>query len=249
MTEAEIVELTKRHTISPWSAQGAVDPIAIDHAEGVYLYTPEGRRILDFNSQLMSVNIGHGDRRVLDAMDAQARKLQYVSPAFTTEIRARVAQKLARIFPGDIDTPLLDKRQVGHAAGLRVAEQAHLLRGARRLLGALQRDADGIRHGEHLVRAEAHGAVAGDATQLAVDLIQRDAGAQRERDHAAHRLGVCHGRTACLAEVDEDLERLPLLVFGDVCKEHAERGFLLDAGGAERRVGTRGDVYGFSIDV
>jgi taurine--2-oxoglutarate transaminase len=103
MTEAEIVELTKRHTISPWSAQGAVDPIPVERGEGVYLYTPNGKRILDFNSQLMSVNIGHGDRRVLDAIAAQAAKLQYVSPAFTTEIRARVAQKLARIFPGDID--------------------------------------------------------------------------------------------------------------------------------------------------
>jgi len=45
---------------------GVLDPIAIDRAEGVYLYTPEGERILDFNSQLMSVNIGHGDRRVID---------------------------------------------------------------------------------------------------------------------------------------------------------------------------------------
>ena len=71
MTEAEIVELTKRHTISPWSAQGAVDPIPVERGEGVYLYTPNGKRILDFNSQLMSVNIGHGDRRVLDAIAAQ----------------------------------------------------------------------------------------------------------------------------------------------------------------------------------
>lgn len=103
MTEAEIIELTRKHTLFPWSAQEAVSPIAIDHAEGIYLYTPEGKRIIDFNSQLMSVNIGHGDRRVLEAISAQAEKVQYVSPGFVTEVRARVAQKLARIFPGDID--------------------------------------------------------------------------------------------------------------------------------------------------
>ena len=103
MTSEEIVRLTRAHTIFSWSVQGAVDPIAIDHAEGVYLYTPEGQRILDFNSQLMSVNIGHGDQRVVDAIDAQARKLQFVHPAFATEIRARLGQKLAQILPGDMD--------------------------------------------------------------------------------------------------------------------------------------------------
>ena len=99
----EIIALSREHTFFSWSVQGAVDPIAIDHAEGVWLYTPDGRRILDFNSQLMSVNIGHGDRRVIDAITAQATKLQYVQPAFATEIRARVGAKLAEIMPGDLD--------------------------------------------------------------------------------------------------------------------------------------------------
>lgn len=103
MTSEEMVRLSREYTLFPWSAQGAVDPIAIDHAEGVYLYTPDGRRILDFNSQLMSVNIGHGDRRVIDAITAQAAKLQYVQPTMVTEVRARLGQKLASLMPGDID--------------------------------------------------------------------------------------------------------------------------------------------------
>ena len=103
LTTDEIVALNREHTFFSWSAQGAIDPIAIDRAEGVWLYTPDGRRILDFNSQLMSVNIGHGDRRVIDAITEQATKLQYVQPAFATEIRARLGAKLAEILPGDID--------------------------------------------------------------------------------------------------------------------------------------------------
>jgi len=103
MTSEELVALSREHTIISLSVQGALDPIAIDRAEGVYLYTPEGRRILDFNSQLMSVNIGHGDRRVVDAITEQATRLQYVQPAFATEIRARLGQKLAEILPGDMD--------------------------------------------------------------------------------------------------------------------------------------------------
>jgi hypothetical protein len=103
MTSEEIVALSREHTFFSWSVQGAIDPIAVDRAEGVYIYTPEGQRILDFNSQLMSVNIGHGDRRVIDAMTAQATKLQFVQPAFATEIRARLGAKLAEILPGDMD--------------------------------------------------------------------------------------------------------------------------------------------------
>ena len=103
MTSEEIVRLSREHTFFSWSVQGAIDPIAIDRAEGVDLDTPDGRRILDFNSQLMSVNIGHGDRRVVDAITEQALKLQYVQPAFATEIRARLGAKLAEILPGDLD--------------------------------------------------------------------------------------------------------------------------------------------------
>jgi len=103
MSSQEIVRLSRAHTFFSWSVQGALDPIAIDRAEGVYLFTPEGERILDFNSQLMSVNIGHGDRRVIDAITAQASRLQFVQPAFVTEIRARLGAKLAEILPGDMD--------------------------------------------------------------------------------------------------------------------------------------------------
>ena len=103
MTSEEIVALNRAHTLFSWSVQSALDPIAIDHAEGIYLYTPEGKRIIDFNSQLMSINIGHGDRRVIDAISEQATRLQYVQPAFATEIRGRLGAKLAEIMPGDLD--------------------------------------------------------------------------------------------------------------------------------------------------
>ena len=103
LTSEEIVSLSRAHTLFSWSVQNALDPIAIDHAEGIYLYTPEGKRIIDFNAQLMSVNIGHGDRRVIDAMHEQALKLQFVQPAFATEVRARLGAKLAEILPGDMN--------------------------------------------------------------------------------------------------------------------------------------------------
>ena len=103
MTSEEIVALSKKHTIFEWTAQKNVAPIAVARAEGVYFWTPEGKRFIDFNSQLMSVNIGHGDRRVIEAIHEQAELVTYVAPSFSTEPRARLGAKLADITPGDID--------------------------------------------------------------------------------------------------------------------------------------------------
>ena len=103
MTGQEIIDLTKKHTLFEWSAQSKVDPIPVARAKGIYFWTPEGTRFIDFNSQLMSVNIGHGDQRVIDAITEQANTLAYANPFMATEPRARLGAKLAEITPGDID--------------------------------------------------------------------------------------------------------------------------------------------------
>jgi taurine--2-oxoglutarate transaminase len=104
MTGKEIVDLTKKHTLFEWSAQSKLDPIPVARAKGIYFWTPEGKRFTDFNSQLMSVNIGHGDERVIQAITEQASVLAYANPFMATEPRARLGAKLAEITPGDIDT-------------------------------------------------------------------------------------------------------------------------------------------------
>ena len=99
----EIVDLCRQHTLFEWSAQAAVDPIPVARRQGIYFWTPEGKRFLDFNSQLMCVNIGHGDERVVRAIQEQAETLPYANPFMATEVRARLGAKLAEIAPGDID--------------------------------------------------------------------------------------------------------------------------------------------------
>jgi taurine--2-oxoglutarate transaminase len=103
LTSAEIVSLSRRYTLYDWIAQEQADPIPVERAEGVYFYTPDGRRYLDFNSQLMGVNIGHGDQRIAEAIAEQARTLPYVSPFLAHEPRARLGRKLVELLPGDID--------------------------------------------------------------------------------------------------------------------------------------------------
>jgi taurine--2-oxoglutarate transaminase len=103
LTGDEIVALSRRHTLFEWSAQSRVDPIPVARAQGVHFWTPEGKRFIDFNSQLMSVNIGHGDPRVVRAIEEQAARLAYANPSMATEPRARLGAKLAEIAPGDIE--------------------------------------------------------------------------------------------------------------------------------------------------
>src|ERR671934_135500 len=103
MTGEEMVALSKKHTLFEWSAQSKVDPIPVAHANGIYFYSPDGKRYIDFNSQLMCVNIGHGDERVIRAVQEQVATLAYANPFMATEPRARLGAKLAEITPGDID--------------------------------------------------------------------------------------------------------------------------------------------------
>ena len=74
LTTEEILRLNRDYTFFSWSAQAKISSIIIDRAEGIYFWDPDGKRYIDFNSQLMSVNIGHGDRRVADAIAEQAHR-------------------------------------------------------------------------------------------------------------------------------------------------------------------------------
>jgi taurine--2-oxoglutarate transaminase len=103
MTGDEMVALSRQHTLFEWSAQSTVDPIPVARSKGIYFWTPEGKRFVDFNSQLMCVNIGHSDERVIRAIQEQAADLAYANPFMATEPRARLGKKLAEICPGDID--------------------------------------------------------------------------------------------------------------------------------------------------
>ena len=103
LTTDEILRLNREYTFFSWSAQAKINPIVIDRAEGIHFWDPDGKRYIDFNSQLMSINIGHGDARVADAIAEQAHKLAFAAPQFATEVRGRLGQLLAEITPGDLN--------------------------------------------------------------------------------------------------------------------------------------------------
>src|SRR5258708_21124714 len=103
LSAAEISEFCVRHTLYDWTAQAGLNPLAVTNAKGVYFHTADGRRFLDFNSQLMCVNAGHGDRRIIDAIKQQAERLSYIGPFMAHEPRARLGAKLPEPLPGALD--------------------------------------------------------------------------------------------------------------------------------------------------
>ena len=98
MSAADIVDLSKRHSIFSWSAQGAIDPSPMVRGEGIYFWDANGKRYIDMNSQLMCVNIGHGERRVIEAIKRQAEELAYAGPGMASPVRARIGRVVRTIF-------------------------------------------------------------------------------------------------------------------------------------------------------
>lgn len=99
----QIIQDTLDYTLTSWSKQRGINPPVIERAEGVYLYTAEGKRILDFSSQLICSNIGHGNPKVAQAVQKQIQEVSYIYPGMTTKARADLGKKLAEISPGSLN--------------------------------------------------------------------------------------------------------------------------------------------------
>ncbi len=89
-------------TLFSWSKQAGLNPINVHHAKGVYLYDYDGKRYLDFSSQLMNVNIGHGHPAVREAVSRQMEEVSYVYPGMITKARGELGKKLSEITPGSL---------------------------------------------------------------------------------------------------------------------------------------------------
>jgi taurine--2-oxoglutarate transaminase len=99
----EIIQNNLDYTLFSWSKQKGIAPIAVKYAEGVYLYDYDDKKIIDFSSGLMNVNIGHGDQRITDAVVKQMQEVSYVTPSCVTKARGELGKKLAEICPGDLN--------------------------------------------------------------------------------------------------------------------------------------------------
>ena len=102
VTDAAIVKDCLDYTLFSWTKQGGLDPINAQRAQGVYIYDRDGKGYIDFSSQLMNVNIGHGHAKIKDAVAKQMDEVSYVYPGMATDARAALGKKLAEIAPGKL---------------------------------------------------------------------------------------------------------------------------------------------------
>jgi taurine--2-oxoglutarate transaminase len=94
-------DLQARHVMQCWSAQGDYAPIAAVKTEGCWIHTADGRRIFDLRSAHECINLGFNHPKVLAAMREQMDRVVYVTDDFATEPTARLAERLARLTPGN----------------------------------------------------------------------------------------------------------------------------------------------------
>lgn len=90
-------DLDDRYVFHSWATQGPRGALAIDRAQGSWVYDVEGNAYLDFTSQLVFTNIGHSHPRVVAAIQEQAARLATLAPAFAHEARGQVARTITEL--------------------------------------------------------------------------------------------------------------------------------------------------------
>ncbi len=102
MSTNDISAENQKHVLFPWSKQGGLNPTPVTRAEGVYFWDADGKRYIDFASQLVCVNAGHQHPKIVKAIQDQADKLCYAAPSFATDVRGQLARMIAEVTPGDL---------------------------------------------------------------------------------------------------------------------------------------------------
>jgi len=103
------------------------DPFVVSRAEGVRFWDTHGKEYLDGLAGVFVVNVGHGNRRVIDAMKAQLDTLAFAPPLHaTTPPALELVRMLAALGPGDLNTvKLLSGGSEANEAAIKLTKQYH----------------------------------------------------------------------------------------------------------------------------
>lgn len=92
-----IKEKSLKYNLHSWSAQNVIDPKVITKAEGIYFWDDEDQKYYDMSSQLVNLNLGHGNAAIIRAMKEQADKMPFISPAFAIDVRSDAAEAVVEL--------------------------------------------------------------------------------------------------------------------------------------------------------
>jgi len=102
MTGKEIKELDLQYNLHSWSKQGALNPIPIAKSDGIYIWDVDGNRYTDMSSQLVNMNLGHGNKKVIKAIQEKAEQLCFIAPSYADESRAVLAKMIIDLMPDNM---------------------------------------------------------------------------------------------------------------------------------------------------
>jgi taurine--2-oxoglutarate transaminase len=141
---AQIVADAKEFVLYSWSVQDKIDPIPVAGAEGRYFWDYDGKRYLDFASQLVNLNLGHQHPKVIAAIKEQADRLATIGPPMANESRSILGRLLAEITPGDLSMSFFTNS--GAEANENAIKLARLYTGRHKII-ARYRSYHGATHG------------------------------------------------------------------------------------------------------
>lgn len=101
-TASEISAASKKYNLHSWSAQGGLEPKVMTKAEGIYYYDGEGNKVFDMSSQLVNLNVGYGNKKIIKAIQDQAAKLPFAGPGFALDVRSELAKKVVELAPDNM---------------------------------------------------------------------------------------------------------------------------------------------------
>ena len=102
LTGQEVKEKDLQYNLHSWSKQGNLNPIPVAKSEGIYFWDYDGKRYIDMSSQLVNMNLGHGNQAIIAAIKEQAEKLCFIAPSYAVESRSILAEKLIALMPDNI---------------------------------------------------------------------------------------------------------------------------------------------------
>ncbi|MBP1736514.1 MAG: Adenosylmethionine-8-amino-7-oxononanoate aminotransferase [Oscillospiraceae bacterium] len=102
MNGNEIQKAQTTYVLQSWSKQKGLTPLPVEKADGIYLWDFDGNRYADMSSQLVNLNVGHGNRAIIDAIKEQAEKYCYISPSYASEPRAELAKMIIERMPDNM---------------------------------------------------------------------------------------------------------------------------------------------------
>src|SRR5205809_4969121 len=101
MSTSETVRKHKEY-LFPAVSMYYQEPMALARGEGAYVWDDQGNRYLDCFGGVLTVSVGHGNPKVVEAVVNQVKQISHTSTLYASKPQSDLAEKLAKLAPGKL---------------------------------------------------------------------------------------------------------------------------------------------------